>query len=231
MRQHTVLILGEYDTSFSGHEFLLRSALGAAKQVGLQVNTRWMGSDDLLLYPGMVTEASAVLLAPGVPRKRLMPTEPLLEAIRLIREADLPFLALGSAYRVVVTECKRNLLKASQAEWNRERLGHLEPDEREPVLAEIHYNSHPDLFGTPTIETERLLAGLPDCAEEWASLLKSHWSSMAWSGTDSAPCLFQYPANRFHWAATFVPAPKAPDRTVHVLYRSLMKCVLGREDR
>lgn len=115
MQHDTILFLGEFDGEDAVHEATRRAVLDAAGAARVVLNTRWMGADSLALYPGMVSESAGVVLAP--PRGRAAPagTEPILQALRTVREQNIPFLATGDGHGLVFVEAARSLLGLEEA--------------------------------------------------------------------------------------------------------------------
>jgi len=110
-----VLIIGDHDTEHPAHRAARDSVIAAAASLRLRANTRWVGADDLVLYPGLVAEAAGLLLPPPGPRcPRLLP-EPEIQALQQARELGVPCLAMGEAHALLLIEFARNVLSLAGA--------------------------------------------------------------------------------------------------------------------
>ncbi|MSR74850.1 MAG: hypothetical protein EXS14_05190 [Planctomycetes bacterium] len=115
MRPLSILIVGDHDNEYAPHPATRTALIEAAAQRHMRANTRWMGADDLVLYPDTILEAAAVLLPQPGPRcPRLMP-EPELALLRMAREKRIPCLALGEAHGLMLIEFARNKLGLTAA--------------------------------------------------------------------------------------------------------------------
>ncbi len=110
MRPLSILIVGDHDSEYEPHAATRTAVIEAAAQRNLHANTRWMGADDIVLYPDMVLEAAAVLLPPPGPRCPQLLAEPLLDLLRAARERNIPCLALGESHALMLIEFARNKL-------------------------------------------------------------------------------------------------------------------------
>jgi CTP synthase len=115
MTLKTILIIGDHAAGFRPHDRLLEAVEHASSAAGIVLNTRWVGNDDLAARPHLVTDAAGVMLAPRAPHTyRVMP-EPILQALRLVRERDVAFLATGDAHDLVLVEVARNVMGMREA--------------------------------------------------------------------------------------------------------------------
>lgn len=231
MRHDTILFLGDFCGENALHAATRNAALHAAQAARVVLNTRWMGAADLALYPGMVDESAGVVLAPprdGLPGAGI---EPLLMALRTVRESGIPFLATGSSHGLVFVEAARTLLGLEGAERDGDSvlaaLPSLDGDSREidPELA---------LDGTPL---ERLFEGHDSGIERTDSkfgLDPDHarriegtgFRTVARDRRDGRPCLHVLEGHPYHVTAGYLPqfgsSPEAP----HPLFRGLVAACL-----
>lgn len=108
MRGMTILISGRYDGEEAVHAATRDAILGAAHALGAVVNTRWLGEEELGLYPGLVRECAGLVVAPGGPDVPREPAHARLETLRVARETGLPVLATGAGHALALIELARN---------------------------------------------------------------------------------------------------------------------------
>lgn len=242
MRQYTILILGDHDSENEVHaatrEAVLHAAAGSARDA--VVNTRWLGVDDLQLYPGIVAEAAGVVLAPPGPRSpRILPV-PKIRSLSLIRERDLPLLATGESHGLVLVELAREVLGLRNAGSTR-----FEEDLEHPVVSAVStrhegpVRPHPieievlpdplvaPLYGGPGRypEVTDLAYGLnPDYAGALAS------AGLRTAGVDphgGRPYLQVLDGRRFHVTAAYLPQLRSRFGAPHPLFSGLMAAALS----
>ena len=241
MGEMTVLILGEYRAHDPVHRATRDAVLHAAEDSALLVNTRWMGPEALALYPGIIAESRAVILAPPVLPEAHSAYKPLLAALRSVREGQIPFLATGSAHGYVFIEVARNLLgmmDAGATNW---------PDEvADPVVSEIapkidalrddpleiavEYLPLPQLesLGLPerANEPSDLHLGLnPDYAHAMAD---AGFVEAAISPEDRRPQLYLLQDCPFHLSAAFLPQCRSRSGAPHPLFSGLIRTAAER---
>lgn len=105
-----ILFIGDHDAEHAPHRETREAVIAAAADLHLCANTRWVGADDLVLYPDLVMEASGVLLPPPGPRCPKLLPEPELDALKQAREAGIPTLAMGASHSLMLIEFARNVL-------------------------------------------------------------------------------------------------------------------------
>jgi len=109
MAHDTILILGTFESNDPVHRATVDALHHAASKLGVVLNTRWMGPEDMQMYPGLVADVAAVILAPPPSGGGPLPAA-FLPALEPIRKRGLPFLATGSAHVLVLVEIARNVL-------------------------------------------------------------------------------------------------------------------------
>jgi CTP synthase len=238
MRDLNVLIIGDHDSEYEVHARTREAVRLAARGRPYVVNTRWLGPDDLQLYPGLVAEARAVVVAPPGPRcPRILP-EPMIGAIETARTRGIPLLATGESHGLALIEAARNLLGLEDAgstrydedckqpvvmrildegEQPRLRQVRLDPAAASPLAQALGF----DAQRTELSEIEHGLS--PDYAFALAQagiepVLVDHATGRpylhAWKG---APC---------HLIAAFLPQLSRPEP--HPLFRLLIQAAEGR---
>lgn len=233
MRQLTIFLLGDYEVGLKSHELLRSWLLAAARDCSAVVNTRWMGPEILALYPAMVTEASAVVLAPPPSRVGRVVPEPLIEALRQVRERDIPFLAMGASHGLVFIEIARNVLGMPDATGVQ-----FEPHARNPLLVDreegrpfsgdapvdIVYGDHPALRGLKQA-TERIDSRYGLNPGHLKSIESAGMRPLAWRGEGGEPVLFRLEGCRYHWTAAFLPGGRQRGEAPHPLIGGLLEAV------
>jgi CTP synthase len=207
------------------------------------LNTRWMGADDLLHYPGVVIEADAVVLAPPGPRTRKVLPLSLLEALSLVRERDLPLLATGESHGLVFVEIARKILGLEEATstwyepYAREPVVHtlegaesLDRDERTREL-DCEVGDHPliaSLYGDARRVTEvtDVVCGLnPDYAE---AIENAGCVPAVWAAGSNRPVLHVMEGRRWYVTAGFLPQLRSTPQKPHPLFSGLMDVIAER---
>lgn len=241
MRQHTILILGDHDTEFRTHEATREAVRHAAEAAGAVVNTRWLGADDLQLYPSLVAEASGVILAPPGPRSPKVLPVPLLAGLTTVRTRDLPFLATGESHGLVLIELAREVLGLPGANSTR-----FEEEAIDPVVHAIGGRTdgpaHPreiqvqiledplvtPLYGKPgrVTETTDVHHGLnPDYV---SALAESGLRTAAADPNGGRPFLHVLGDRRFHVSAAFLPQLRSKRGAPHPLFKGLLVAASAR---
>lgn len=116
MRPLSILIIGDHDSEYAPHPATREAVISAAAARHLHANTRWMGADDLALYPDAALEAAGVLLPPPGPRTPPLLPLPVLDLLRQCRERGIPSLALGESHAFMLIEFARNVLGLTDAD-------------------------------------------------------------------------------------------------------------------
>ena len=132
MTHKTILIIGDYEAGFDPHDRLLDAIEHASVDAGVVVNTRWVGNDDLATRPHLVTDAAGVVLAPRATKTYRVFPEPTVQALRLVRERNVPFLATGDAHDLVLIEVARNVMGMKDAGSR-----FFDEDAADPVVKEL----------------------------------------------------------------------------------------------
>jgi CTP synthase len=241
MTLKTILIIGDHEAGFAPHERLRDSIEHASAALGVVVNTRWIGNDDLLSRPHLVTEATGVVLAPrSTHTYRVLPV-PTLQALRLVRERNVPFLATGDAHDLVLVEVARDVMGMRDAgsRFYDEEAG-------DPVVKELPRKwsitrragglldlvVRPDPVLAPFLEAARreepadLSYGIN---LDYASALEE--AGLRPSGVDAVtnrPYLFVYEPNRWHVTAAFLPQLASSPGRPHPLFLGTVAHAAGR---
>ena len=240
MVNRTILILGEHDPGYDLHQATREAVLHAAGAQAIVANTRWMGAEDVLLYPGLVAEADAVILAPDRPAP---PTElpvAILQAIRDVRERGRPFLATGSAHGLVLLEAARNLGGLGAADsvefcsdtavpvihrLGKRELGESDAAGRRRVTLE---RVHPEIAGeglAAGVEITDIRFGLnPD----YAPLVESTGLvPVLVDRHGGRPYLQVRPGGVLHAVAAYLPQLRSRAGAPHPLFRALLQAIHG----
>lgn len=239
MAHKTILILGDLDAGLPAHEQLLDSIEHASSAAGVVVNTRWVDNDDLATRPHLAAEAAGVLLAPRAPQAYRVFPEPMVQALRIVRERNVPFLALGDAHDLVLVEVARNVMGMKEAGSR-----FFDEDAVDPVVTEV-----PKRRGITTRPTTLDLLVRPDPVlspflaasrrEEYLDL--SHAVNLDYAsaleeaglrpaGIDAVtnrPHLYVYEPNRWHVTASFLPQMSSAPGRPHPLFAGLVAHVAG----
>jgi CTP synthase len=233
MRDLSVLILGGHDSEYEPHARTRDAVREGARGRPLVVNTRWLGPDDLQLYPGLVAEAQAVVLAPPGPRcPRILP-EPIVQAVGTARTRGLPLLATGEAHGLALIEFARNVLGLAGAGSTR-----FEEEIRDPVVARIRETEAPGALrplrlervpGSEIPSDLRLDASSVEITDVEYGLSPDYAAAIAEKGlrpvlSDPAtgrPYLHRMAGHPYFFAAAFLPQLRRPGP--HPLFAGLVR--------
>ena len=238
MQQQTILILGDYDQSSELHNRTRSALLATASQLGMILNTRWMNAQDLNLYPSMVSEASAVFLAPHAQRDDLPPQHGLLSALRMVRELDLPFMATGDAHQLVFLEAARNVLEEDDATgfpYERHNKNSvtvaIEPEASSAHGPQRSIQVQPIADG-PAIaflgqaaRTEQITCQSTLNPDWGPAMTRAGFHPGAYEEESSRPVLWSLQEQRFHWTATYLPQYPTENPTPHPLLKNLLLAI------
>jgi len=234
MRRNTVLFLGKFDSGDTLHEATRVAVLDAAAARGVLLNTRWMGPERLTLYPGMVAESAAVVLAPPAPGSSPSFPEQMIPALTVVREKGIPFLATGENHGLVFLEAARQLLGlqavagTSSDEPDQDPVVHRLPrtDEMLSDLHNVELEFDPDApspYGdTQRVnETTNIQHGLnPDYATR---MVEAGFRVLARDRNDSRPYLHVLEEHPFHMTAAFLPQLQNSQAAPHPLIAGLVE--------
>lgn len=239
MRHNTILFLGEYDGENPVHDATRKAVLHAATEHQVVLNTRWMGPDNLALYPGMVAESSGIVLAPAHTRGPKVLSESMLSALTVVRESGLPFLATGESHGLVFIEAARKLLgleDAGSTVFDESVVDpvvhHLPASEENEALHEVELElSDDDLVGPLYAGTDRvveqtdIVSGLnPDYA---ARITDAGFRTVGRDLHGGRPYLHVLEGHPYHVTAAFLPQLGSEDGAPHPLFRGLVAACLA----
>ena len=111
----TIAIVGDYRAGNKSHVATNDAVGHCSASLGLAVEHRWIGTDELARPEGMerLAEFSGFWIAPGSPYKSMSGA---LAAIRLAREQRIPLLGTCGGFQHIILEYARNVLGFSDAE-------------------------------------------------------------------------------------------------------------------
>lgn len=239
MNHHTILFLGEFDGEDALHEATRRAVLDAAGAAKVVLNTRWMGADSLALYPGMVTESAGVVLAPPRGRGIDPGIEPVLAALRTVREQGLPFLATGESHGLVFIEAARSILELKNA--NSAAIDASTPEAVVLPLPptdddEIQHEIELDITAADTVLAARfsddhriteltdIRSGLnPDYAQ---SVTEAGFRPVGCDRHGGRPYLHVLDGHPYHVTAAFLPQLRTAPDAPHPLFQGLVAACL-----
>ena len=237
MTQITILIIGDHGAGSRPHEATREALLHAAELEHVVVNTRWLDADDLFLYPGAVTDASGLVLAPHAPASTMGLPESLIDALRVARTQGIPCLVTGEAHGLALVELGRNVLGMVDAGSTR-----YTEDVHDPVVTALFPDSEPargtaawavqveigadpvvaPLYGGPGIYTEQSdvrHAVSPDYA---AAIEEAGFRTAGILAGPARPILHVLEEHPWYVAAGFLPQSASRPGTPHPLFRGLI---------
>jgi CTP synthase len=240
MSHKTILVIGDHEAGFNPHDRLLDAIEHGSDDVGVVVNTRWVGNDDLAARPHLVTDAAGVLLAPRATKTYRVFPEPTVQALKLVRERNVPFLATGDAHDLVLIEIARNVMGMKDAGSR-----FFDEEAADPVVKELPKRRSltkrvgvldllvrqdkvllPFLTPSRREETEDLYHGIN---LDYASALEE--AGLRFAGIDAVsnrPHLYVYEPNRWHVTAAFLPQMRSDPGSPHPLFAGFLSHVAGR---
>jgi CTP synthase len=240
MTLKTILIIGDHAAGFRPHDRLLDAIEHACGDARIVLNTRWVGNDDLASRPHLVTDAAGVILAPRSPSTyRVMP-EPTIQALRLVRERNVAFLATGDAHDLVLVEVARNVMGMRDAGSR-----FYDEDVPDPVVKELPRRRtvtkrSGGLLDLLVRQDPVLAAWMPASRREepidlqhainldYASALEE--AGLRPAGFDAVtnrPYLFVYEPSRWHVTAAFLPQLASAPGRPHPLFSGFVANASG----
>lgn len=240
MQQNTILFLGKYEGDNAAQVATRKAVLEAGGAHKVVLNTRWMGPDNLTLYPGMVSEAAAVVLAPPQEHAPAILSESMLAALTVVRETGLPFLATGESHGLVFIEAARSLLGLEHA-----GSALFDAPTSDPVvhevpaidgaegMHEVELELLDDALVGPlyadmdrVVETTDIRSGLnPDYATR---ITEAGFRTAAKDRHGGRPYLHVLEGHPFHVTAAFLPQIRDEPGSPHPLFNGLVAACLGR---
>jgi CTP synthase len=241
MTLKTILIIGDHAAGFRPHDRLLDAIEHASTEAGVVVNTRWVGNDDLAHRPHLVTDAAGVILAPRAPSTYRVVPEPTIQALRIVRERNIPFLATGDAHDLVLVEVARNVMGMKEAGSR-----FYDEDAADPVVKELPRRRtvtkrSGGLLDLLVRQDPVLAAWMPAARREepvdlahainldYASALEE--AGLRPAGFDAVtnrPYLFVYEPSRWHVTAAFLPQLASAPGRPHPLFSGFVAHASGR---
>lgn len=226
----SVGVVGDYDPANPTHAATEEALEHAGAPLGISIVTEWLPTDAL---EGRASEMlqgfDSVFCSPGSPYRS---PDGALEAIRFVRESDVPFIGTCGGFQHVVIEYARNVLGILDA-------GHAEydPDAPNPfisalscspfgqtMLVEVSAGSKlRGVYGGPEAEEEyRCNYGL---APESRRLLEEGGLRVSGTDTDGEVRIVELPGHTFYVATLFVPQTRSSVENPHPLISAFVKAV------
>jgi CTP synthase len=237
----TILIIGDHEAGFGPHDRLLDAIEHASAETDVVVNTRWVGNDDLLARPHLVSDAAAVVLAPRATHTYRVVPEPTLQALKLVRDRNVPFLATGDAHDLVLVEVARNVMgmKEAGSRFYDEEAGDPVVKElprrrsvtrRSGGLLDLLVRHDPVLapFLPPTRREEPLDLLYAINLDYASALEEAGLKPAGFDAVTNRPYLFVFEPNRWHVTAAFLPQLASAPGQPHPLFMGLLAHAAGR---
>ncbi len=212
-----ILIIGDHDAEHAPHRETREAVIAAAADLHLRANTRWVGADDLVLYPDLVMEAAGVLLPPPGPRCPQLLPEPELDALKQAREGGVPTLAMGASHSLMLIEFARHVLGLAGANstWYDEETPHAVVSNRLGLKGPIDPGSSLSALSV-TVDASSTAAGGHTIGSEWTDaqhgLAADYAAAFEHAGfhtlgrdSDGQPVLHRLENHPFWVAAAFLP--------------------------
>ena len=110
----TIAIIGDYNAGNQSHVATGNAVGHCSAALGLAVEHRWVGTEELAQPQGMkrLAEFSGFCIAPGSPYKSM---RGVLSAIRMAREQRIPLLGTCGGFQHIILEYARNVLGFADA--------------------------------------------------------------------------------------------------------------------
>ena len=114
-RMTTIAIVGDYKAENQSHVATSDAVGHCSAALGLAVEHRWVGTEELARPEGMkrLAEFSGFWIAPGSPYNSMVGA---LSAIRMAREQRIPLLGTCGGFQHIILEYARNVLGFADAE-------------------------------------------------------------------------------------------------------------------
>jgi len=227
----SVGVVGDYDPGFPPHPATDASLRHSAARLGVELETRWLGTRSLESADvAQIASHDALLCAPGSPYRSL---DGALWGVRVAREHDLPFLGTCGGFQHAVIEYARNVLgfeDAQHAEYN-PYASKLFISELACSLAgqTMEVRLAPDsraasLYGaTRTRERYYCDFGLNP---EHRAALEAGGLRVSGSDQDGEARVLELPGHRFYLATLFVPQSRSSPDAPHPLLTGLLQAAV-----
>jgi CTP synthase len=124
----TIALVGKYVSLPDAYKSIVESFVHAGAQNDCKVNLKWISSEDITAesVEHLIKEVDGVLVAPGFGERGM---EGKIEAIRYVRENQIPFFGICLGMQCAVIEFARNVLKLKNASSTE-----LDPKTKHPVI-------------------------------------------------------------------------------------------------
>jgi CTP synthase len=168
--------------------------------------------------------------------------EPTVQALRIVRERNVPFLAVGDSHDLVLVEVARNVMGMKDASSR-----YFDEDAADPVVTEMPRRRgltkraltldllvRPDPVLAPYLPASRReeAVDLTHAVNlDYASALEE--AGLRAAGVDAVtnqPHLYVYEPNRWHVTAAFLPHMTSAPGRPHPLFSGFVAHVTGRHD-
>jgi CTP synthase len=230
MTHETILIIGDREPDFAPHDRLLEAVEHASADAGVVVNTRWVGNDALALRPSLVAEAAGVILAPRRSRTMRIFPEATLQALRVVRERQIPFLATGDAHDLVIIEVSRDVIgmKGAGSTFYDDNVCDAVvkdlPKGRRTGLIDLLVRPHPVIlpFLPPERREEAIDLTHAINLDYVFALEEAGLHPVGVDAVSGWPHLFVYAPNRWHVTAAFLPQMASAPGHPHPLIAGLL---------
>lgn len=223
-----IALIAEYDPHFEPHVATDRALKHSAESLGLQVEHRWVSTNDI--GDSLFTDFDAIWVAPGSPYKNMNNT---LWAIRYAREHDIPLLGTCGGFQHVIIEIARNVLGIEDAE-------HAEYDPYSSKLfiselpcslagkemdLEIMSESKVSEYYGATTAKEKYYCNF-GVNSEWIEELRKAPIDFVGSDSEGEIRIIELATNRFFVATLFVPQIRSTFDNPHPLITSFVQEVI-----
>lgn len=225
-------IIGDHDPDNTTHAATDRALAHAAGDLGASVDVEWLPTDALRGHaPEVAQSFDALFCSPGSPYKSL---DGALEAIRVAREDDIPFVGTCGGFQHAVVEYARNVLGFAGA-------GHTEydPDALVPFVSALSCSP----FGQEMrvyVEWGSLAHEIyraPEAKEEYRcnyglepgsrKLLEEGGLRASGTDPDGEVRILELPGHPFYVATLFVPQLRSSPEDPHPLVAAFVRAGLA----
>lgn len=227
-----IALVGDHDPAITAHAAIPEALKIAAVATGRSISSEWVATTALSgQASNVLSEFDALWCVPASPYESM---EGALEAIRFVREENIPFLGTCGGYQHAVLEYARNVLGHTEAD-----NGEVNPDAPMPLIAAL---SCALVEKSDSIEfaSESIIAGLYGVASVIEKYHCSYGvapqylplfdgSGLAFSGMDSSgePRAVELENHRFFIGAAYQPERSALNDEQHPLISAFVRAAAG----